>query len=672
MVGEGRVFVSTAFTSAFNFACSPVVSVLVRLHTCLFMPPVAQTATVTLRGSLNSEPFVLKRTKGSSSGSLTFHLNDIEKTQQSAKDTQVLINEYFGTGSQILMRTIFHGQHTIGGLLECTDSKLKEELSYIVSLDIWQRSATLARQRQRELSRKVSELEGMISLRSKDVQEAETRCVLAKEEMQKRENALVNKRLAIETQDSTPQTAIGLPGSVGKAMDFIQLQIDESNSAIYILERELTSIVESENLNIDNLRAELRVKGSQENDATIRLRDQERKNDAFAVELESAQNQLKSLTSEWNVSSSSDDSLLSYTPPETCNTCGQPLIDAHAQEHVKQRIANKVSSAKIRVDEAEMLVTAVARDVEHEKKETEMSIFEAGRARERLLVAERGLSIRTDGIQSMIKHARFLQSYRSAGFSKLAQKAKARAAFDLAESREQAELNQLSEALEVSSTSYESLLSEWERVRRNIVDLEQKKEQTSLDVSFHSMLVDTFGPKGVQAFVLRNTVQALQFCAQSYLDELSDGTLRLILQMGQSDSIMKQSAVRNPDGSWHDRPLAALSGGQWRRCSLSLSLGFADLASKRGKLRPSLLVLDEPLTHLDSNGRASVGNLLRRMLSQDEDIKVSRRGGSFGLSTILVILQDIAAEEIEECFDRIDEVVKSGGESFVVLDEEAD
>lgn len=42
--------------------------------------------------------------------------------------------------------------------------------------------------------------------------------------------------------------------------------------------------------------------------------------------------------------------------------------------------------------------------------------------------------------------------------------------------------------------------------------------------------------------------------------------------------------------------------------------------------------------------------------------------GGLGLSTILVILQEIAAEEIEECFDQIDEVIKHGGESYVVVD----
>jgi ABC-type multidrug transport system ATPase subunit len=70
--------------------------------------------------------------------------------------------------------------------------------------------------------------------------------------------------------------------------------------------------------------------------------------------------------------------------------------------------------------------------------------------------------------------------------------------------------------------------------------------------------------------------------------------------------------------------------------------------------------MDEPLAHLDSTGRASVGKLLRKMCNEDTL--------GLSISTILVILQDIAAEEIEECFDQVDEVVKSGGESYVILD----
>jgi DNA repair exonuclease SbcCD ATPase subunit len=108
--------------------------------------------------------------------------------------------------------------------------------------------------------------------------------------------------------------------------------------------------------------------------------------------------------------------------------------------------------------------------------------------------------------------------------------------------------------------------------------------------------------------------------------------------------------------------------GQWRRCSLSLSLGFSDLVARRGRLCSSLLVLDEPLTHLDSSGRDSVGKLLRKVI-QNQQPNGNIGVGGLSVSTIMIILQDLVAEELSESFDRIDEVIKSQGHSIVVVDE---
>ena len=108
--------------------------------------------------------------------------------------------------------------------------------------------------------------------------------------------------------------------------------------------------------------------------------------------------------------------------------------------------------------------------------------------------------------------------------------------------------------------------------------------------------------------------------------------------------------------------------GQWRRCSLSLSLGFSDLVARRGRLCSSLLVLDEPLTHLDSSGRDNVGKLLRKVI-QNQASNSNIGVGGLSVSTIIIILQDLVAEELSESFDRIDEVVKSQGHSTVIVDE---
>ena len=108
---------------------------------------------------------------------------------------------------------------------------------------------------------------------------------------------------------------------------------------------------------------------------------------------------------------------------------------------------------------------------------------------------------------------------------------------------------------------------------------------------------------------------------------------------------------------------ASLSGGQLRRCSLAVNFGFAEMVAMRGNFRPSLCVLDEPLTHLDRSGRSDVGRVLRLLLSQDAE-----RGSRLNVSTILMILQDLIAEELEEAFDFIDEVVKKNGQSSVRVD----
>ena len=63
-----------------------------------------------------------------------------------------------------------------------------------------------------------------------------------------------------------------------------------------------------------------------------------------------------------------------------------------------------------------------------------------------------------------------------------------------------------------------------------------------------------------------------------------------------------------------------------------------------------------------------MGSLLRKVLVRGEGIGGL---GSSGIcaGTIIMILQDLAAEELEEAFDHIDEVVKYDGFSSVSIDE---
>ena len=118
-----------------------------------------------------------------------------------------------------------------------------------------------------------------------------------------------------------------------------------------------------------------------------------------------------------------------------------------------------------------------------------------------------------------------------------------------------------------------------------------------------------------------------------------------------------------------------------RRVSLALDLAFAEIIRRKGILKCNLLVMDEVLTHLDASGREAVGSVLRALVmgpkggnptttetEDEEEVLYSRLLGAGAYETVLVILQDLVAQELEEAFDHIDTVVKHDQSSTVQID----
>ncbi|KAL7465286.1 hypothetical protein ACHAXS_005613, partial [Conticribra weissflogii] len=620
---------------------------------------------VTLRGRLNSKEFLLKRKKGASSGCLTFIYDCSDLTLQSAKDTQLLINDYFGT---TLARVIFHGQHALDGLLETTDAKFKEELSHLLSLDIWQQAATHSRSKQREMMHEVAKIDGMIALRMQDLEQATEKLSKSKQTLDKRKTEI---ELARESaREKEEQLFSGTDDDISDIEGVIlgvQEEMNEARSEICNLEEKLSMIVKVGNDEINILRSRLEEKTTSERVSTKNLQLWQRSHDSATIELKSAEKQFVTIRAEWNLGPVENTSLLSA--PKTCRSCGQAITSSSAQNHIRSSIEKQLEEATQRIAQAQESLSAAAEALEKAVGVNKIDAAEVRACMELIRKKEKSHRDKVDSIRSELKRAQELQSKRSLDLATYSKKAKQMAEVDLIRSRLWSDVERMEDAFNSSMEVYESQCTEVERIEDNVSALKRDRDALTNEAKFTALLVDVFGTKGVQAFVLQNVIQALQYRTQAYLNELSDGSLQLRLEVGPNDIIVKQSAVRDPNGTWRNRPLSALSGGQWRRISLSLNLGFSHLASTRGKLRSSLLVLDEPLTHLDSAGRTSVGKLLRKMISSNSGLDVVRDGGGMGLTTILVILQDIAAEEIEECFDCIDEVVKTNGESSVIIDD---
>ena len=154
----------------------------------------SKVAHVTVEGFINDLPFVISRTKGTSKSDLVFHVDNVDLTTQSTKETQALVEEKLGVDAHILTRVAFYGQHGMNDLLEATDTKLKDELSLVVPLDLWQQANSIARLKSRQAKKKVDEFEGMIRLRKSDVDTLSNRVSRAKESRDYKQKHLLESK----------------------------------------------------------------------------------------------------------------------------------------------------------------------------------------------------------------------------------------------------------------------------------------------------------------------------------------------------------------------------------------------------------------------------------------------------------------------------------------------
>ena len=164
------------------------------------------------------------------------------------------------------------------------------------------------------------------------------------------------------------------------------------------------------------------------------------------------------------------------------------------------------------------------------------------------------------------------------------------------------------------------------------------------------------GRNGVQNFILEAALQDLQSRAQRYLDELSDGYLRLALsatsktQAGkQTEKLDRKVLLRRADGTYVERKLKQLSGGERRRIIIAVTLAFAEFCAARTGLHSELVAFDEVFQHLDGAGRLAINKIVRGLRYR----------------TVLVITHD---QDLASQFDHVDIVTKRGDRSTVQVD----
>ena len=209
-------------------------------------------------------------------------------------------------------------------------------------------------------------------------------------------------------------------------------------------------------------------------------------------------------------------------------------------------------------------------------------------------------------------------------------------------------------AIEVESNPHELRLTDAQAQRDALVArrgaIEAEAAEAASIAAVHNELTEHFGKRGVQNMLYTLALSQLEASAGVYAGELSDGRLQLRLDFDeQLKSIRKSVRLRRSDGSLAARSISQLSGGEWRRVALALSLAFADLARMRTGVSCNVLVLDEVMQQMDIAGQSAMARVIKAL----------------GVETTIVIAHGLASDELYGDFDQIDVVERAGDTSIV-------
>lgn len=630
-----------------------------------------KSARVTLEGMVDGRPFVLSRTKTASKGELLFQLDGEELTTLSVKETQALVEEKLGVDAHLLSRTVFHGQHGMNDLLEATDAKLKDELSLLVPLGLWQEGSALARLKSRQARKQGDEVTGMIQLRKGDVDKLVGRLDLAGEARDDNQRRVDDAEKKIEKKLQEIEALL----NPTRELDVTKLQseLEVVSNKINELTNGYDTSVKERDASLSPL--ELNWQEAKKNLDTARqaYATAERSTLLSTAQLETSRTAIRQLEQKWSVDLSLG--ITSYiVPPETCPTCQQPTSgtgDGHSHDAMKTTLFAEIEGAVSTLHAAEETHKASVKHLSDVGASLEVEEAAESRAKSVFQKASSHWNKQVSDLVESISDQRKLQGELMSRLSSVVVESQLTTQRDATLASVKMEQMALGHAKE----TYERLEKEVAEAQELLQQLESKKHEHAATESAMSDLGERFGQRGVQTYILQNAVDSLQTLAQTYLDQMSNGSLRLELSLDAGDKITRRAFVLGSDGQFKERPLSTLSGGQWRRSSLALTFGFAELVARKGRLRCSMCVLDEPLTHLDRSGRDNFGALVRGMIRRHQPEEAiegpsadQHRVSGFGMSTIIIILQDLAAEELEEAFDSIDTVVKENGASSVQVD----
>jgi len=151
-----------------------------------------------------------------------------------------------------------------------------------------------------------------------------------------------------------------------------------------------------------------------------------------------------------------------------------------------------------------------------------------------------------------------------------------------------------------------------ELVSKQLVEMNQELEtysgklhELSERMSILNVLTKTFSTTGLVAYKIESLVKDLEEITNKYLVDLSDGRFQIGFKISSSD---KLNVVITDNGK--DIEILALSGGEKARVNVATLLAIRKLMQTLSSSRINLLILDETVETLDTDGKEKLVEVL--------------------------------------------------------------
>jgi DNA repair exonuclease SbcCD ATPase subunit len=175
----------------------------------------------------------------------------------------------------------------------------------------------------------------------------------------------------------------------------------------------------------------------------------------------------------------------------------------------------------------------------------------------------------------------------------------------LARSQELTQLESHNRNASANNARVQLIKSQMVEMKSSIGEYSQELLKINERLSRLQILQKTFSTSGLIAYKIECRVKDLEVLANEYLADLSSGRFQLTFKVSSGD---KLNVIITDNG--HDIEILALSGGERARVNTATLLAIRKLMQSLSNARVNLLILDETVDTLDSEGKEKLVEVL--------------------------------------------------------------